>query len=492
MTYFFETYGCQMNIAESASVEQLLIARGWRKAGSAEVSDMVIINTCSVRATAETRIFGRLGYFDGLKKLRSCAPDAKSRSLEKAAEYSKTGFHPLTVVVMGCMAERLLKSLQKDYPVVDYVVGTFAKKNFGGIISAVEERNEELATELKKLSSTTIDQNEKNDILRKQFSYSKKVNLDDEESYKFASISYEQGSFTSFVPIMHGCNNFCTYCIVPYVRGREVSRPVESRLQEVDVLSKYGVKQRTHLGQNVNSYHGVMNEGDTGIADINFPALLKRVTNHLRESDSPIKWVRFISSHPKDLSDELIDVIANDPLICHHIHLPVQNGSTRVLKEMNRRYTREDYLALVNRIRTRIPDISLTTDVMLGFPGETDDDVADTISLMKEVRYESAFMYSYNPREGTPAATMANQIPVEEKKDRLQKIIDLQLVITREEMTKRIGSTVEVLVQSVSRDNEKEVLAKTPQDENIVFEGDKSLIGNFARVNITALNGNTF
>ena len=483
MTYFFETYGCQMNIAESASVEQLLIARGWKKAESAEVSDMVIINTCSVRATAETRIFGRLGYFDGLKKLRSCAPDAKSRSLEKAAEYSKTGFHPLTVVVMGCMAERLLKSLQKDYPVVDYVVGTFAKKNFGGIISAVEERNEELAAEVKKLSSTEIDQNEKNDILRKQFSYSKKVNLDDEESYKFASISYEQGSFTSFVPIMHGCNNFCTYCIVPYVRGREVSRPVDSILQEVDVLSRYGVKQITLLGQNVNSYHS-----EDGL---NFAGLLKKVTAHLKEISSPIEWVRFVSSHPKDLSDDVIQVIKEEPLLCHHIHLPVQHGSTRILKAMNRRYTREDYLSLVEKIRKQIPDVSLTTDVMLGFPGETDEDVEDTISLMKQVRYESAFMYYYNPREGTPAASM-EQIPVEVKKARLQKIIDLQLVITREEMEKRVGSVAKVLVESVSRDNKKELLAKTQQDESVVFEAPDNLIGKFATVKIQSLNGNTF
>ncbi|MFA6938643.1 MAG: tRNA (N6-isopentenyl adenosine(37)-C2)-methylthiotransferase MiaB, partial [Treponema sp.] len=299
----------------------------------------------------------------------------------------------------------------------------------------------------------------------------------------FASISYEQGSFTSFVPIMHGCNNFCTYCIVPYVRGREVSRPVDSILQEVDVLSRYGVKQITLLGQNVNSYHS-----EDGL---NFAGLLKKVTAHLKEISSPIEWVRFVSSHPKDLSDDVIQVIKEEPLLCHHIHLPVQHGSTRILKAMNRRYTREDYLSLVEKIRKQIPDVSLTTDVMLGFPGETDEDVEDTISLMKQVRYESAFMYYYNPREGTPAASM-EQIPVEVKKARLQKIIDLQLVITREEMEKRVGRVAKVLVESVSRDNKKELLAKTQQDESVVFEAPDNLIGKFATVKIQSLNGNTF
>ncbi len=458
-TYFFETYGCQMNIAESAAVEQLFIARGWQKALDCETADAVIINTCSVRQTAENRIFGRLGYYDGLKKLRNGMPDAKTRSLEKAAQYVKDGPKPLTVIVMGCMAERLLESLQKDYPVVDYVVGTFAKGQFGKIIEAVEE----------KLSGQTGRQ---------------KIELDDNHEYKFASLSYEKGSFTAFVPIMHGCNNFCTYCIVPYVRGRECSRKCDEIIKELDVLSSYGVKEITLLGQNVNSYHG-----ENGM---DFPQLLTKICRHLEETSSPIHWVRFVSSHPKDLSDKLIEVIAKEKLLCHHIHLPVQHGSSAVLKKMNRSYTREDYLLLVEKIRRAIPDVSLTTDVMMGFPFETEEDVELTVDLMKKVRYESAFMYYYNPRSGTPAAKWENQIPLEEKKSRLQKIIDLQLVITREEMQKRVGSTVEVLVQNVSHSNENELFGKTQQDESIVFEAPKNMIGNFARVHIDCLNGNTF
>ena len=214
-----------MNIAESAAVEQLLIARGWKQAKSAQVADMAIINTCSVRETAENRIMGRLGWFNGLKAVRAKKLGAKTKMLDEAVEYVKDGAKPLTIVVMGCMAERLLKTFQKDYPFIDYVVGTYAKYQFSEIISAVEEG-------------------------RKPFE------LDDSSAYKFASVSAEPGAFSTFVPIMHGCNNFCTYCIVPYVRGREISRPVCEILREIDILTGYGVKEITLIGQNVNSYQG--------------------------------------------------------------------------------------------------------------------------------------------------------------------------------------------------------------------------------------------
>lgn len=452
MKYFFETYGCQMNIAESASIEQLLISRGWTASVDAETADLVVINTCSVRATAENRIFGRLGWYSGLKAVRNCKKDAKFKNLEKAIEYVKDGPKPLTLVVAGCMAERLLKSLQTDYPFIDYVLGTFAKQHFGRIIDAVENKT------------------------NAGF-------IDDDEKYQFAPLSYEQGSFSSMVPIMHGCNNFCTYCIVPYVRGREVSRDYGEIISEIDVLSKYGVKEITLLGQNVNSYD---NEG------MNFAGLLQNIANHLKESKSSIEWVRFMSSHPKDLSDEVIEVISSETSICHHIHLPVQHGSSSILRRMNRCYSREDYISLVSRIRKAIPDVSLTTDLMIGFPGETEDDLELTIELMKEVRYENAFMYYYNPREGTPACKMEAQIDLEVKKARLQKIIDLQLQITGEEMKKRIGSKEKVLVENVSRDNENELLGKTERDERVAFAADKSLIGKFVFVEITSLNGNTF
>lgn len=455
MKYFFETYGCQMNIAESAAVEQLLIARGWEKSETAELADMAIINTCSVRASAENRIFGRLGYFTGLKAVRNKDEFAKYKSFEQASKLVENGPVPLTVVVMGCMAERLLNSLKKDWPCIDYVVGTYAKHHFGEIISAVEDKKDAIP-------------------------------VDDTENYKFASLSYEQGAKSTFVPIMHGCNNFCTYCIVPYVRGREISRPVEEILQELDTLSRYKVLDITLLGQNVNSYHGTYNG-----QDINFAQLLQIICDHLKETKSSIGWVRFLSSHPKDFSDELIDTIAKNDLICHHIALPVQHGSSEVLKAMNRRYTREHYLELVAKIKKAIPDVSLTTDIMMGFPTETEEDVELTLDLMNQVRFETACMYYYNPREGTPAAKM-EQLPEEVRKARLQRVIDLQLIHTDEQMKKRIGQTVKVLVESVTRDNSEELLGKTAQDEKVSFKANKSLIGKFIYVTITELNGHTF
>ena len=556
---------------------------------SAQLCDMVIINTCSVRATAETRIFGRLGFYAGLKKVRNAAPDAKTRSMEEAAAYvEKNGPVPLTVVVMGCMAERLLKSLQKDFPVVDYVVGTYAKNKFGDIISAVEEGKSP-------------------------------VPIEEDPVYTFAPVSYEEGAFSTFVPIMHGCNNFCTYCIVPYVRGREVSRPVDEILAELDVLSSRGVKEITLLGQNVNSYRGAFGKGVASSADgaavgksggasadgaevgvtntaftnrapvgstnaafangtpvgstanstpvsatvtgdasasstpvnipnvayenrapvgatasgtananstpvsipnaasanstpvnttnsastpITFPQLLQTICAHIEKTASPIRWIRFESSNPKDFSDELIETIAQSakraeenpesPTICRGLHIAVQHGSSRILKLMNRRYTREAYLELVKKIREKIPGIQLSTDIMLGFPGESEEDFEEAYSLMKEVRYESAFMYYFNPREGTPAAKMDGQIDLETKKERLQKIIDLQLKITTDVMQERVGKTITVLADIISRDDKTELLGKTEQNERVAFKGKPSLIGHFVKVHLDSLNGNTF
>ena len=586
---------------------------------SAQLCDMVIINTCSVRATAETRIFGRLGFYAGLKKVRNAAPDAKTRSMEEAAAYvEKNGPVPLTVVVMGCMAERLLKSLQKDFPVVDYVVGTYAKNKFGDIISAVEEGKSP-------------------------------VPIEEDPVYTFAPVSYEEGAFSTFVPIMHGCNNFCTYCIVPYVRGREVSRPVDEILSELDVLSSRGVKEITLLGQNVNSYRGAFSKGGASSADgvdvgksggasadgvdvgatadapangapvsttnaayenrvqvsatasgtananrapvnipnvayannatgnasangtpvsatangtpvsatanstpvgatasgtananeapvgstnaayenrapvnipnvayannatgdatanstpITFPQLLQTICAHIEKTASPIRWIRFESSNPKDFSDELIETIAQtakraeenpeSPTICRGLHIAVQHGSSRILKLMNRRYTREAYLELVKKIREKIPGIQLSTDIMLGFPGESEEDFEEAYSLMKEVRYESAFMYYFNPREGTPAAKMDGQIDLETKKERLQKIIDLQLKITTDVMQERVGKTITVLADIISRDDKTELLGKTEQNERVAFKGKPSLIGHFVKVHLDSLNGNTF
>src|SRR5574344_185249 len=284
VTYFFETYGCQMNIAESAAIEQQLIARGWTKSSSAEIADLAIINTCSVRATAENRIFGRLGWYTGLKALRSGKPGAKDKSLDAAAEYVKDGPKPLKLAVMGCMAERLLKSLQREWPCVDFVVGTFAKQHFGDIIDELEaergvsSRNEAQRT---RVSSRGI--------------------LSEDPVETFASLALEPGAVTSEVPSMKGCNNVCTYCSVPYVRGREVSRPVSDILKELDELGARGVREVTLLGQNVNSYRGTENAvssaaekandgsaADSSSAIITFPMLMQRIADHLKKTNSPI------------------------------------------------------------------------------------------------------------------------------------------------------------------------------------------------------------
>ncbi|MCR4941129.1 MAG: tRNA (N6-isopentenyl adenosine(37)-C2)-methylthiotransferase MiaB [Treponemataceae bacterium] len=440
MKYFFETYGCQMNKAESAAIEQIFMDRGWTDAECAEDADFIIINTCSVRATAESRIEGRLGWYTTLRK-----------------ERQKSGKGDFTLTVMGCMAERLKDDLKKQFKVVDYVVGTFQRYHFQELIEAAEKKQ--------------------------MVEY-----MDEEPVYSFSPLSYEKGAFQSYVPIMHGCNNFCTFCIVPYVRGREVSRNPDDILREFDMLSDRKVKEVTLLGQNVNSYMWKYDDGSF----LDFPGLMQLIADHLRETSSSVGWVRFMSSHPKDISERLIDVIAKESVLCHHIHLPVQHGSTRILKAMNRRYSREDYLAKVKMIRSKLPDVSLTTDIMLGFPGETEEDFEEAVSLLREVRYEAAFMYYYNPREGTKACTMPDQIPMEVKKERLAKVIDIQLAINRAEMSKRVGSVVKVLVEGVSKDNEQELLGRTEQDEHVVFAADKKLIGSFTEIKLLELTGNTF
>ena len=457
MTYFFETYGCEMNIAESASVEQLLISRGWEKAACAEEAHLVIINTCSVRGTAEQRILGRLGYFSGVKKVRMMDKDAKFgriESMRRAKEFAdQKGAVPLTLVVMGCMAQRLLDTLKDENPVVDYVVGTFGKHRFGEIIEAIEEN-------------------------RKPFK------IEDEKSYVFAENSYEQGAFSTFVPIMHGCNNFCTYCIVPYVRGREESREVNKILQEIDYLSRQNVKEITLLGQNVNAYRG--EDGTT------FPGLLQKICDHIDETKSSIRWIRFESSNPNDFSDELIDVIKKNKHICKGFHIAAQHGSNEVLRRMNRKNTREQFVELAKKLREACPETQLDTDLMVGFPGETESQFEEILTLMEEVKFESAFMYYYNPREGTPAASFDNQIDINVKKARLQKVIDLQLAHTTLVMSKRIGETIDVLADIVSRDDETELLGKTEQNERVAFKGEAKMIGSFVRVRLDSLSGNTF
>jgi len=363
-----------MNTAESNAIISDLKKKGWKAAGSELDADFVLLNTCSVRKTAENRIWGRIGYYKHLKESRD-----------------------FTLAVTGCMAERLKGNLKKKAPAVDMVIGNFEKENLSEYLDNNEIWND---------------------------------NLVSEGEYTFREIHLEENNFKSMVPIMHGCNNFCTYCIVPYVRGREVSRSPESIVKELKELEKRGVKELTLLGQNVNSYSYTENG-----AHIDFVHLLKLILKETKQ----IGWIRFMSSHPKDVPDDLIKLISENERLCSHVHLAVQNGSDAVLKRMNRSYTKADFIILADKMKTAIPDISITTDLLIGFPGETLEDLEMTKTLMKQVRFNDAFTYYYNPREGTKAFEFTDGIEKKEKLRRLNEIIELQRKISHELKTERVG-----------------------------------------------------
>jgi tRNA-2-methylthio-N6-dimethylallyladenosine synthase len=429
-----------MNTAESAALALVLKERGWTPAEHGEVADMVLLNTCSVRETAEQRVLGRLAQYQALKKKRLAGGDS------------------FALVVMGCMAERLGKRLKEQFSAVDYVMGTSARQIFPAILENVEQSK----------PPDFIDTGEK-------------------PEFSFSSSHLEEGRFRSFVPIMHGCNNFCSYCIVPYVRGREMSRSPASILDEIRLLSEKGVREITLLGQNVNSYR-YMKHPAAGVVD--FPGLLELLARELEGSS--IGWVRFLSSHPKDFSSRMISVMAEHPVFCRHLHLPVQHGSDRILAAMNRRYTQAHYLGLVAEIRKVMPGISLSTDILIGFPGETEEDLELTLDLMKRVKFLYAYMYHYNPREGTAAYALSDRISAGLKRSRLSRVIALQKKHTQEWLRGRAGSRERVLIEGISRKNADELIARTERDEMVVVPGGVSSVGHFGELTLSSLRGNTF
>ena len=421
--YFLETYGCQMNKAESDSLELILQKRGWESVSSDSLADLIIINTCSVRQTAEDRIWGRIGYFKKLKES-----------------------HDFKLVIIGCMAQRVKEELYTTCRgTVDLVLGTLEKNNILEYLEGLPEK--------------------------------------EEGTYIFQEYHSDGSNFKTFVPIMHGCDNFCSYCIVPYVRGREVSRSAEEILHEIEFLESHNVKEITLLGQNVNSYRGTYRG-----KEISFPELLDLICSHI----SSIGWVRFLSSHPKDFSSALIDTIAANPQVCRHIHLPVQHGSDRILSLMNRRYTSGHYLDIVSEIKEKLPGSSLTTDILIGFPGETEDDLEATLELMRKVRFADAYTYYYNPREGTRACSMPDSLSLDVKLKRLEKVIALQHRISAEEKEKKVGRIQHVLVESVSKKDKTEMLGRTEGDEMVVFPEKCDTIGKFMDVKLLSCNGNTY
>ncbi|MDR0584050.1 MAG: tRNA (N6-isopentenyl adenosine(37)-C2)-methylthiotransferase MiaB [Treponema sp.] len=440
MTYFFETYGCQMNSAESAALALVCRERGWIAADDGESADLVLLNTCSVRLTAEKRALGRIALYAAVKKKR----------LERG--------RPLTLVLAGCMAQRLGKELQAQFPAVDYVMGTAARSLFPLILEAAE----------KALGPETFPE------------------MAEQAVFSFSPSHMEERQFRSFVPIMHGCDNFCSYCIVPYVRGREVSRDPRLITGEIRLVGERGVREITLLGQNVNSYR--WNGGVSGGLD--FAGLLRLAA--AQAAQSGVRWVRFLSANPRDFSGETIRVMAENPVFCRHLHLCVQHGSNRVLSAMNRGYTRERYLGLIKEIRSAMPGISLSTDILVGFPGETGEDLEQTLELMEEARFLYAYMYHYNPREGTAAYNLPGRISEEVKRERLSRVIALQKKHTAELLKSRIGSRERVLVEGISRKNADELITRTERDEMAVVPGPVSMIGRFAELTLSSLRGNTF
>lgn len=428
-SYRIETYGCQMNSAESGYIEERLLEGGWSAANEDECPRLVIINSCSVRKSAESRVWGRLGYYKAQKKR-----------------------YPLLLGLMGCMVERLRDKIRREIPEVDFLIGNYGKLEFAQAI--------------------------KEDLL------SGKQDFFGNEEYVFATSHIGNSTeYRGMVPIMHGCNNFCTYCIVPHLRGREVSRSPNEIMAELSHQQSVGVKEITLLGQNVNSY-----QAESEGTRVEFPDLLWKI-----HRDLDLNWIRFLSSHPKDLSDRLIEAIREIPELCNHVHLPVQHGSDKVLSKMNRKYTRGKYLKLVEQMRARIPGVAISTDLMVGFPGEDDEDYQELISLVKEVRFIDAFTYQYNPMESTKAYDMDNQIPEPVKKERLSHLIDVQRKISREERIKRIGESVLVLVEGTSKKDSKELLGRMECTSSVVFPGTGSAKpGEFLMVRLLDLNGNTF
>ena len=428
---YIETYGCQMNVADSEVVASVMQMAGYETTDRADDADAIFLNTCSVRENAENKIFRRLEVLHGENKR------GKKRILG----------------VLGCMAERVREELLEHHH-ADLVAGPDAYLNLPDLTAQAEMGLKAINIEL----STT-------------------------ETYRNVVPQRIAGNRVSgFVSIMRGCNNFCHYCIVPYTRGRERSRDVESILREVGDLQQRGFHEVTLLGQNVNSYH-FASEG----SDIDFPTLLCMVAEA-----APSMRVRFTTSHPKDMSDDTLRVIADTPNVCRHIHLPVQSGSDRILKLMNRKYTREWYLGRVEAIRRIIPDCGLSTDIFVGYHSETEEDHQLSLSLMREVGYDSAFMFKYSERPGTYASKhLPDNVPEEEKIRRLNELIQLQTELSAEANRRDVGKTFDVLVEGYSKRSREQLMGRNEQNKAVVFDKQNHHIGDIVKVRITSSSSAT-
>ena len=428
LTCFINTFGCQMNARDSEKLLGILKEAGYEE-GTDENSDFVLYNTCTVRENANLKVYGRLGYLSGVKRKN---PD-------------------MMIALCGCMMQEpeVVAKIKKSYRHVDLIFGTH---NIFKLAELLYERFMEKKMVVDVWEGT-------NEIVEE---------LPIERKYPFKS----------GVNIMFGCNNFCSYCIVPYVRGRERSREPEDIIKEIEGLVADGVVEVMLLGQNVNSY------GKNLENPITFAELLRRV-----EKIEGLERIRFMTSHPKDLSEELIDAMRDCEKVCLHLHLPLQSGSSRILKLMNRRYTKEQYLNLVDRIRAKVPDVSLTTDIIVGFPGETEEDFLETMDVVRKVRYDSAFTFQYSRRTGTPAAAMEDQIPVDVVKDRFDRLLAEVQEISREVTARHTHTVQEVLVESINEQDPSLVTGRMSNNTLVHFKGDASLIGTLQNVYLDECRG---
>ena len=423
------TFGCQMNAKDSEKLLGILQQIGYVETQDEKTADFLIMNTCTVRENANQKVYGHLGLYHGRKK------NAPHRML----------------AICGCMMQEPdeVAKIRKDYRFVDIVFGTHNIFKLAELLYEAFTRKEQI-----------IDVWEGTDQIVEDLPAVRKY------------------SFKCGVNIMYGCNNFCSYCIVPYVRGRERSRQPEDIIKEIKALVADGVVEIMLLGQNVNSY------GKTLENPITFAQLLQQI-----EQIEGLRWIRFMTSHPKDLSDELIEVMKNSKKICRHLHLPLQSGSSSILKCMNRRYDKEQYLALAEKLRREIPDLSLTTDIIVGFPGETEQDFEDTMDVVRKVRYDSAFTFIYSKRTGTPAAAMENQVPDDVVKDRFDRLLKLVQSIATEQCSRDTGKILEVLVEDVNEKDSDMVSGRLSNNTLVHFKGDRSLIGTICNVKLIQSKG---
>ena len=421
---FIETYGCQMNVADSEVVASVMQMAGYEMTEEIQDADAIFVNTCSVRDNAEQKVLGRLQYFQSLKRKKK----------------------HLLVGVLGCMAERVKEDLIANHH-VDLVAGPDSYMDLPNLIAAAENGEKVI-----------------------------NVELSTQETYKdVMPLKLPGVHISGFVSIMRGCNNFCSYCIVPYTRGRERSREVNSILNEIRDMRDKGFKEVTLLGQNVNSY---LYEQDG--EQVNFSSLLEKVA-----LEAPNMRIRFVTSHPKDMSDETLHVIAKYPNICQYIHLPAQSGSSKILRVMNRKYTREWYLDRIAAIRRILPECAISTDLFCGFHSETEEDFQETLSLMREVGYDSAYLFKYSERPGTYAAKhLEDDVPEEVKVRRLQEMIDLQNKLSEESNLRDIGKVFEVLIEGYSKRSREQLFGLSSQNKVVIFDKKNFHVGQFIRVKI--------